>query len=137
MAAVNPATIDNAVIDALVDGTHAQPHEVLGPHIADGTVTIRVLRPNATSVDMMLGGERIRVWQATNPQPSATSTAAPGTIVRADDAGIVVCCGEYTLSLEVLQLEGGRALSAQELLRAHQAKFAPGRRFDLPSASAG
>ncbi|MBK6508649.1 MAG: methionyl-tRNA formyltransferase [Haliea sp.] len=72
-----------------------------------------------------------------NPQPSATSTAAPGTIVRADDAGIVVCCGEYTLSLEVLQLEGGRALSAQELLRAHQAKFAPGRRFDLPSASAG
>ena len=59
MAAVTPATIDNAVIDALVDGTHAQPHEVLGPHIADGTVTVRVLRPNATSVDLMLGGERI------------------------------------------------------------------------------
>lgn len=85
----------------------------------------------------VLGGERIRVWQATSPQPSATSTAAPGTIIHADDAGIVVCCGEYTLSMEVLQLEGGRALSAQELLRAHQAKFAPGRRFDLPSASAG
>jgi methionyl-tRNA formyltransferase len=84
----------------------------------------------------VLGGERIRVWQATRPQPSATSTVAPGTIVHADDAGIAVCCGEHTLSLEVLQLEGGRALSAQELLRAHQAKFAPGRCFDLPSASA-
>jgi methionyl-tRNA formyltransferase len=84
----------------------------------------------------VLGGERIRVWQATS-QPLATSSAAPGTIVRADDAGIVVICGERTLSLEVLQLEGGRALSAQELLRAHQSKFAPGKQFDLPSASAG
>jgi methionyl-tRNA formyltransferase len=85
----------------------------------------------------VLGGERIRVWQASSPQPSANPTAAPGTIVHPDDAGIVVSCGECTLSLEVLQLEGGRALSAQELLRAHQAKFAPGRCFDLPSASAG
>lgn len=84
----------------------------------------------------VLGGERIRVWQASRAQPSASSTAAPGTIVLADDAGILVSCGEHTLSLEVLQLEGGRALSAQELLRAHQAKFTPGRHFDLPSASA-
>jgi len=84
----------------------------------------------------VLGGERIRVWQASSTQQSVSSTAAPGTIVQADDAGILVSCGEYTLSLEVLQLEGGRVLSAQELLRAHEAKFAPGRRFDSPSASA-
>ena len=59
MAALTPAEIDYAVLDSLVDGTHAQPHEVLGPHIADGVVTVRVLRPNATSVDLVVGGEHI------------------------------------------------------------------------------
>ena len=50
-----------------------KPHEVLA-RIADGTVTVRVLRPNATSVDLMLGGERIPmahvhrgVWAAAVP----------------------------------------------------------------------
>ncbi len=59
MATLTPAEVDNAVFDSLVDGYHAQPHEVLGPHIAEGVVTIRVLRPNATSVDLVVGGERI------------------------------------------------------------------------------
>ncbi len=96
MAAVTPATIDNAVIDALVDGTHAQPHEVLGPHIADGTVTVRVLRPNATSVDLMLGGERIPmahvhrgVWAAAVPGDDVPdyrlSVAYDGDPLPADD----------------------------------------------------
>ncbi len=56
MAALSPADVDLKVLDSLVDGTHPQPHEVLGPHIADGVVTIRVLRPNATSVDVVLDG---------------------------------------------------------------------------------
>jgi methionyl-tRNA formyltransferase len=85
----------------------------------------------------LLGGERIRVWQATSPRSPATLTTAPGTIVRAESAGIEVCCGAGTLTLEVLQLEGGRALTVEDMLRAHQAKFEPGRRFDLPGASTG
>lgn len=56
MAGLTPADIDLAVLDSLVDGTHPQPHDVLGPHIADDVVTIRVLRPNATSVDVVIGG---------------------------------------------------------------------------------
>lgn len=88
----------------------------------------------------ILGSDRIRIWQASS-QPSTTATEAPaplpGTIVRADDAGIVVACGDGALAIEVLQLPGGRALAAKELLGAHQAKFAIGKRFELLSTSAG
>ena len=54
---VTHAPIDFAVLDALVDGTHTQPHDVLGPHVNDGVVTIRVLRPNATAVDVVIGSD--------------------------------------------------------------------------------
>ena len=48
---------DEATLAALVDGTHSQPHEVLGPHPADGVVTVRVLRPDATEVDVVVGDQ--------------------------------------------------------------------------------
>ncbi len=82
-----------------------------------------------------LAGERIRVWQAATHTPPGP-TGAPGTIVQADERGIAVCCGEGSLLLQVLQLEGGKALPVKELLSAHQARFAPGKRFDLPPTSA-
>src|SRR5690606_17828473 len=82
----------------------------------------------------VLGGERIRVWQAASTQTQ--SAAVPGTIVHVDDAGVTVSCGTGTLTLEVLQLEGGRALTAKELLLAHSTKFAVGRRFDAPDTGA-
>ena len=81
----------------------------------------------------LLDGERIRIWQA-RAHSTETASAAPGTIIGADDDGITVCCGEHTLRIEVLQLEGGKALAARELLSAHRAKFATGKRFDLPAA---
>ena len=40
------------------------------------------------------------------------------------------------LVIEVLQLEGGKALMARQLLSAHQTLFATGKRFDLPPANA-
>lgn len=77
-----------------------------------------------------LGDRRVKVWEA-RPLASEAPAAAPGTIVRADRAGITVGCGEGALALDVLQLEGGRALAASELLRAHHALFAVGQRFEL------
>lgn len=56
--AATPTPIDNAAIDALVDGTHAQPHELLGPHVDGDVVTVRVLRPGASSVDLVVGEQR-------------------------------------------------------------------------------
>ena len=50
-------TVDTAALAALVDGTHSQPHAVLGPHTDADGVTIRVLRPDATEVDVVHGGK--------------------------------------------------------------------------------
>ncbi|MEZ5570635.1 MAG: hypothetical protein R3E64_01315 [Halioglobus sp.] len=75
-----------------------------------------------------LNGCRIRVWQA-SPLANGANTHTPGTIVRTDEAGIVVACGEGALALEVLQLEGGKALSAKQLLGAQHTQFVIGRQF--------
>lgn len=77
----------------------------------------------------LLGGQRVRVWEA-RPLPSEGAAVLPGTILRADNSGIAVQCGEDELVLEVLQLEGGRALAAKQLLSAHQALFAVSRCFE-------
>jgi len=42
--------IDTHELGSLVDGRHASPHSVLGPHPHDGAVTVRVLKPLASSV---------------------------------------------------------------------------------------
>ena len=41
-------------IDQLVEGWHHQPHAILGPHSRLGIVQIRVLRPWAVSVDVVI-----------------------------------------------------------------------------------
>jgi len=76
-----------------------------------------------------LNGQRIKIWAA-RPSADERISGVPGTILRADNTGITVACGEGALVLEVLQLEGGKALAANQLLRAHSASFAVGRRFD-------
>jgi 1,4-alpha-glucan branching enzyme len=38
------------VLDRLVDGRHHDPHAVLGPHLHEGAVTVRALRPLASAV---------------------------------------------------------------------------------------
>ena len=40
-------------LDRLVDGWHPNPHEILGPHLFKGEVTVRVLRPMAESVTVV------------------------------------------------------------------------------------
>lgn len=80
----------------------------------------------------LLDGQRVKVWEA-RPLANHASAAAPGTLLRADSSGIVVNCGEGELLLDVLQLEGGKALAAGQLLSAHHAQFAVGNRFDLRS----
>ncbi|MEZ5119387.1 MAG: 1,4-alpha-glucan branching protein GlgB [Candidatus Nanopelagicales bacterium] len=49
--------VDTNALAALVDGTHSQPHAILGPHADADGVTIRVLRPDATAVDVVVGGQ--------------------------------------------------------------------------------
>ena len=49
-----PVTVSD--LDALVAGTHPDPHDVLGAHAHDGGVTVRTLRPMASSVTVRTDG---------------------------------------------------------------------------------
>ncbi|MFN8168970.1 MAG: 1,4-alpha-glucan branching protein GlgB [Candidatus Nanopelagicales bacterium] len=49
-AAVGPVPVSTDDLQRLVEGRHHDPHSILGPHPHDGRVTVRTLRPWATSV---------------------------------------------------------------------------------------
>lgn len=65
-----------------------------------------------------LDGQRVRLLMADTVE-STESIAAPGQILRAGDAGIIVACGDRrSVRVETLQWAGGRAVSAAEASRA-------------------
>lgn len=70
------------------------------------------------------GDERLKIHAATAQH--ASTGDLPGTIIRADASGIVVTCGRGQLSIQTLQLPGGKALSAGQILNAKRDQFAPG-----------
>jgi len=53
-------------------------------------------------------------------EPAVVLDVVPGSILAADDAGLVVACGEHTrLVVRRLVPEGKRSMSAAEFLRGH------------------
>jgi 1,4-alpha-glucan branching enzyme len=63
-------------LDRLVAGRHHAPHELLGPHVTAGGVTVRVLRPWATAISVVVGDETFAlqhahegVWSGVLPMP--------------------------------------------------------------------
>ena len=48
--ATMPVPVSRGELDQIVRGEHGHPHAVLGPHEHDGHVTVRVLKPLASSV---------------------------------------------------------------------------------------
>lgn len=72
-----------------------------------------------------LAGEPVRIWQAGVPMDRAD--AAPGTILRADAAGIDIATGRGVLRALKLQWPGGRALTAAE---ASNGRKLAGQHFD-------
>jgi len=55
--AAKPVKAAAADLDRVVDGQHHEPHAILGPHPKHGAVTVRVLRPLAESVTVLVGDE--------------------------------------------------------------------------------
>lgn len=51
--------IDLIQVDQIVDGRHHDPHSVLGPHLVDGGIVLRVLRPMADAVHAIVDDQRI------------------------------------------------------------------------------
>ncbi len=68
--------------------------------------------PGASSV---LNGESVKLWRARVVE----GCGAPGEILAASDAGIVVACGDGALSVDELQHPGGRRATAAQFLAGH------------------
>jgi methionyl-tRNA formyltransferase len=61
----------------------------------------------------LLDGEQVKLWRG-EPVPGE---ARPGTVLAADDTGIVVACGEGALRITELQRPGGRRQLARAFLQ--------------------
>lgn len=70
-----------------------------------------------------LDGESVKVLAAN----LSTATGTPGEILSASKDGLVVACGDQTLSLTRLQLPGGKALNFSDLFNSRREKFASGK----------
>ncbi|MBB6629266.1 1,4-alpha-glucan branching protein GlgB [Nocardioides sp. KIGAM211] len=55
------APVGRDELDQVVRGEHGHPHAVLGPHVHEGAVTVRVLKPLASSVVVRHGGTETRL----------------------------------------------------------------------------
>jgi methionyl-tRNA formyltransferase len=75
-----------------------------------------------------LGQKRLmlKVWEARPEYQSSLSTFA-GQVLAADSKGITVACGTGALRITVLQLEGGKRLTAEQFLAGHH--LSPGQQL--------
>jgi methionyl-tRNA formyltransferase len=121
------------------------------PQPEDGVTYAAKIDKREARVDWMrTAGEIERAVRAFDPVPGAVSSlrgqdvklrragvvagsGAPGTVLEASAAGIVVACGSGALRLESLQRAGGKRLDAGTFLRGFP--VVPGDRFDPPPAA--
>ena len=82
-----------------------------------------------------LGNERLKIHAGTASAGGAAERP-PGTIIRLEPLGIVVACAEGELTITRLQLPGGKALTAQQILHAKSTLFAPGVSLDADQIGA-
>ena len=66
----------------------------------------------------LIGDERVRIWDA--DWSDARHGEPPGSVVRADAAGIIVAAGTGLVRINELQRPGGRRQSAADFLNARQ-----------------
>ena len=74
-----------------------------------------------------LNDTRVRIWQAKAVGQSHNTT--PGTIINSTANSLEVACGEGSLSLEVVQLPGAKALPINAVLNAKKEVFSVGNSF--------
>ena len=66
-----------------------------------------------------LNGQRLRIWKAVLGEDAVDQRYAPGTIIAVNKEGIDIATGEGRLRLQLLQLPGGKVISAQDFINAH------------------
>ena len=104
-------SIDTGVLAEIAAGTHHEPHVILGPHVDHSGVTIRVLRPLATTVTIETLDGRVEaehehggVWVANIPGADAPDYRVHVTydgdpIVQDDPYRFLPTLGELDLHL--------------------------------------
>jgi 1,4-alpha-glucan branching enzyme len=116
----------------VVDGSHHQPHEILGPHAHGGAVTVRVLRPLADSVTVVTPDARISlrheyrgIWCGVIESPEiphyTIEVEYAGSVVPADDPyRFLPTLGEVDLHL----IGEGRHEELWKVLGSHVREYA-------------
>ncbi len=69
--------------------------------------------------------ERLKIWSAQALEASIDT--APGTVVEAGNAGLIIACGRGRLAIDALQRAGGRRMPVAAFLAGYPIK--PGDRF--------
>ncbi len=128
--------LDPHVLQQVVNGSHGDPHSVLGAHPHEGGTTVRVLRPLAESVVVVHGGQRVAlehehggIWVGLLDAPEPPDyrlevTYAGASPITSDDAyRYLPTLGEMDLHL----INEGRHERLWEVLGAHV------RRYDSPT----
>ena len=86
---LTPAPVDHGTIDLMLAGGFHDPHSILGAHPSGGVVTVRTLRPHATTVEVEVGSQRYPmthvhqgVWAAALPGDMRARLPHPGRLRR-------------------------------------------------------
>jgi methionyl-tRNA formyltransferase len=77
---------------------------------------IRAFRPWPGAFTFQQTDSKPRLLKIWRTEVDANTSGAAGTVLAADNAGIVVACGQGALRILTLQREGGRQMSAREFL---------------------
>jgi methionyl-tRNA formyltransferase len=64
-------------------------------------------------------GGKLRVWMTSVPSEQL-ETAEPGTVMRAEEDGLLVATLDGAVRIERIQVAGSRPMSAEEFLRGHE-----------------
>ena len=95
---------------------------------ANITQKIRALNP-APGCFTVLGGQRIKLWEATAVSYGAGTTSAPGTIISLNKEGLIVSTGDGLISITRLQLPNKKAFSIAEIVNGNPEPLSPGNQF--------
>ena len=76
-----------------------------------------------------LGEHRIRLLSAT--PVAEDDSVAPGTIITADNNGLLIACGDGAIRLHTLQMPGKSPVAVRDALNARRQLFSPGARFTM------
>ena len=72
-------------------------------------------------------GQRIKIW--CSAVDNSDQTGQPGQILRADNQGLLICCGQGGLLLKEIQLAGKSRLAVAEILKSRADLFAVGKQL--------